>query len=537
MLHFVSLSRRNGGKLFYFFFCIITGLLLSGISASGADQPDKDGKNIISKITAQENGNNLVLRLQGATAPTYTIYELFKPSRIVVDVADAEVKNPDNLTLPSDINIALAIKSIEDVTPNLTRFEFTLPHSYSFSTSQQHNDIVITLEDFTQNGQAETQKEESAVVSTTEKTPSENQPVAAASGPVSGQGENSIEQKQSIESQLPKVDPLKPGGNASSSAVVSIQDNFGFSGYNKERISVDFYKIDLHNVFRLLREVSGVNIVVDESVAGSLTLALDDVPWDFALDIILNLKDLQKEERFNTIIIHPKSKIFNWPERAEDNLSFEADIEMAQEESLIIQQQERLPQSVVDAKKLIARGRKAEKRGDAETAVQLYESALKKWPKNGRLANKIAAIYLVQLRQNAKAAYFADKALAVDSANSSAALNAAIAHANMQENSLAQQYFDQSVSVVKPSSEALVSYAAFSEELNRFDAAIKLLLKHDEIYGQNLNSMVARARILDKKGEHESATEVYRAILLAGFRVPPDLRKFITGRINLSQSM
>ena len=162
---------------------------------------------------------------------------------------------------------------------------------------------------------------------------------------------------------------------------------------------------------------------------------------------------------------------------------------------------------------------------------------MKKWPKNSRLANKIAAIYLVQLRQNAKAAYFADKALAADKKNSSAALNAAIAHANMQESSQAQQYFDQSISIGKPSSEALLSYAAFSEQQARYDAALKLMQKHDELYGNNLDSMIGRARVLDKQGEHELSTEAYRAILLAGFRVPPDLKKYITGRMSLSQSM
>lgn len=523
MLHFVSLSRRNGGKLIYFSFFIVTALLLSSISASGADLTDQ-GRNIISKVMAQANGTDLTLKIQGSTVPTYTIYELFKPSRIVVDIADAEVKDPQNLTLSSNLGIALATKSIQDVTPNLTRFEFTLPHSYSFNTSQKDNDIIITIAGFSKSEQAAIPDTASTTTAATVKQA------------------KSVEQKQSVESQLPKVDPMNPAGSkpivaSETTSASSMQDTFNFSGYNKERITVDFYKIDLHNVFRLLREVSGLNIVVDQSVSGSLTLALNDVPWDFALDIILNLKNLQKEERFNTIVIHPRSKTFNWPERAEDNLSFEADEEMIVQESLIIQQQETLPQGVVDAKKLIVKGRKAEKRGDFENAVQLYESALKKWPKNGRLANKIAAIYLVQLRQNAKAAYFADKALTADSANSSAALNAAIAHANMQENSQAQQYFDQSVSMSKPSSSALLSYAAFSEELTRYDAAIKLLLKHDEIYGQNLNSMVSRARILDKKGEHESATEAYRAILLSGFRVPPDLKRFITGRMSLSQSM
>lgn len=507
MLHLVSLSRCNGGKLIYFSFFIVTALLLSCISASGADQTVQSRKNIISKVTAQSNANDLTLIIKGSTVPTYTIYELFKPSRIVVDIADSVVKDPKNLTPPSNFGIALATKSIKDVTPNLTRFEFTLPHSYSFKTRQKKNDIIITIEGF-----------------------SKSEPA------------NSIKQKQSVESQLPKVDPMKQAGSKTgidgeTTTASTMQDTFNFSGYNKERITVDFYKIDLHNVFRLLREVSGLNIIVDQSVTGSLTLALNDVPWDFALDIILNLKDLQKEERFNTIVIHPRAKTFNWPERAEDNLSFEADEELTVQEALIIQRQQSLPPAVVDAKKLIAKGRKAEKRGNVETAVKMYETALKKWPQNDRLANKIAAVYLVQLRQNAKAVYFADKALAADKANSSAALNAAIAHANMQENSQAQQYFDQSVSVGKPTREALLSYAVFSEEQNRYDASMKLLQKYEELYGQSLDSMVARARILDKQGEHDSATEAYRAILLAGFRVPPDLKKFITGRISISQSM
>ncbi len=519
MLHFVPFSRRDGGRLFYFSCTtIIACLLLISSSALGADESTGGGKNTIAKISAKATGNNLALRIHGSTVPTYTIYELFKPSRIVVDVADAEVSTPDTLTLPAGLNVKLATKSITDVTPNLTRFEFTLDRSFTFNTSQQANDIVVVLENF----------------SGTQPTAEDETVSAKAVGKEAAQKK----QHPSIESQLPAVNPLQqPAGVAEETAGGAMQDNFNFSGYNKERITVDFYKIDLHNVFRLLRDVSGVNIVVDESVAGSLTLALNDVPWDFALDIILNLKDLTKEERFNTIVIYPKSKEFSFPDRAEDNLSFETDEAMVVEESLIIQQQESLPPEIVKAKKIIAKGRKVEKRGDAETAVQLYEDALKLWPKNSRLANKIAALYLVQLRQNAKAAYFADKALAADKKNSSAALNAAIAYANMQESSQAQQYFDQSVSIGKPTSEALLSYAAFSEEQTRYDAAVRLLQKHDEIYGQNLNSMVARARILDKMGEHESATKAYKAILLAGFRVPPDLKKFITGRMSLSQSM
>lgn len=345
-----------------------------------------------------------------------------------------------------------------------------------------------------------------------------------------------ISEKTTIAEQLPEVDPLDARLSPQATEK-QIQDAFNFSGYNKERITVDFYKIDLHNVFRLFREVSGINIVVDQGVSGSLTLALDDVPWDFALDIILNLKDLTKEERFNTLVILPKNKSFNWAKQAENNLSFEADIEVAEQEALIIKQQKNLPKEIIKAKQLISKARKAEKKENFEFAISTYEEALRLWPDNAKLANRIASIYLVRLRQNAKAVFYANKALEIDNENSSAALNAAIALANMQEKGKALEYFDRSIATDKPSSEALFSYAVFSEGQQEYASALKLLSRYDQLYGQNLNSMIAIARIQDKMGNHEVATEKYQAILLSGFRVPPDLAKYIKGRIALKQTM
>jgi len=519
MLHLVSFSSRNCAKLYYFSCTVIACLLLISSSAVMANESN-DNKNIISKVSAHVTGNDLTISIQGSTAPTYSVFELFKPARIVVDVANAVAPSQNNISLPEDLNVAVATKLITDVQPTLTRFEFTLDQSYAFNTHEVNKSIVIQIKNFA--------KKEPVLQTQNIVAPSIDK------GRALSQVTTSADKMPSVESQLPTVDPMKASVDKSTeAAVTSMQENFSFSGYNKEHITVDFYKIDLHNVFRLLRDVSGANIVVDESVSGSLTLALNDVPWDFALDIILNLKDLSKEERFNTIVIHSKDKAFNWPERAEDNLSFEADEEMVVQESLIIQQQENLPAEIVEAKKILAQGRKAEKNGNIEFALKLYEEAFKKWPKNARLANKIAATYLVQLRQNAKAAYFAGKALVLDKNNTSAALNAAIANANMQENRVAQQYFDQSVSVGKPTREALLSYAAFSEKQKNYAAAANLLEKHDKLFGQNLPSMLSRARILDKMGETDAATESYKAILFAGFQVPGDLKKFIKDRTKI----
>jgi type IV pilus assembly protein PilQ len=345
-----------------------------------------------------------------------------------------------------------------------------------------------------------------------------------------------IDQNLNVDGHLPDIDPLATRLSPQAQQQ-QMEDAFNFSGYTRERISVEFQKMDLHNVFNFLRHVSGVNIVVDESVRGSLTLVLDDVPWDFALDIILNLKDLEKEERFNTLVIYPKGKGFVWAQQSETRLSFQTDLEVVEQEALLIRQVEDQPPEVVEAKQIMGRAREFEQRGDTETAVQLYEEALAKWTENSQLANKIASLYLVQLRQNARALYFAKLALDLDAANSAAALNAAIAAANMQDNQLARQYFEQSLNIDKPSKEALISFAGFSEQQQQYADALRVLDMHKSLYGDDLNTMIATARVYDKMGHQQKATETYRAILLSGFRIPPDLIKYINARVTISQTM
>lgn len=64
------------------------------------------------------------------------------------------------------------------------------------------------------------------------------------------------------------------------------------SGYTGKRISLNLKGVDLKDFFRLIHEVSGLNIIVDPDVSGSVTTVLDDVPWDQALALVLNDNDL-----------------------------------------------------------------------------------------------------------------------------------------------------------------------------------------------------------------------------------------------------
>ena len=317
--------------------------------------------------------------------------------------------------------------------------------------------------------------------------------------------------------------------------VAELQDNFAFSVYNKQRISVDFYKIDIHNVFRLFRQITDLNIIVDEAVGGTLTLALSDVPWDFALDIILNLKDLVKEERFNTIVIYPKKKAFSWPERAEDNLSFEADVEVVEQEALIIEQSANQSQEIVKAKEFIRKARDMEQSGNFEDAAALYEEAAVLWPDNAKITNRLATLYLVNLGMNAKSLHYSKKSLQTQPDDHRAALYAAIASAKMQQLGEASEYFTQAISSEPPMKEALFSFAAFNENNGQEEAALTLLDKYGQYYGETVDTMLAKARIYDKIGETAKATDQYQALATSGYQLRPDLKKYILGRVAAGQ--
>jgi type IV pilus assembly protein PilQ len=73
--------------------------------------------------------------------------------------------------------------------------------------------------------------------------------------------------------------------------------------YTGEPISVNLKDVDLKDFFRLIHEISGLNVVLDPNVKGTLTVVLDDVPWDQALDIVLKNNDLARELEGNVLRI------------------------------------------------------------------------------------------------------------------------------------------------------------------------------------------------------------------------------------------
>src|SRR6202050_4723063 len=93
---------------------------------------------------------------------------------------------------------------------------------------------------------------------------------------------------------------------ASSKRTAGAEENKEYTG---ERLTLNFQDIDVRSVLQLLADTSGQNIGARDSVTGNLTLRLQNVPWDQALDIVLRTKGLDKRRQDNVIIIGPTAEL------------------------------------------------------------------------------------------------------------------------------------------------------------------------------------------------------------------------------------
>ena len=86
----------------------------------------------------------------------------------------------------------------------------------------------------------------------------------------------------------------------------SRKDEFGYSG---EKLSLNFQNIEVRAALQVLADFTGLNFVVSDTVGGELTLRLKDVPWDQALDVILDAKALSMRKKGNVLSIAPADEV------------------------------------------------------------------------------------------------------------------------------------------------------------------------------------------------------------------------------------
>ncbi|MGN6964847.1 secretin N-terminal domain-containing protein, partial [Neisseria sp. P0016.S002] len=98
--------------------------------------------------------------------------------------------------------------------------------------------------------------------------------------------------------------------------------NKSFKG---RKISLDFQDVEVRTILQILAKESGVNIVASDTVKGTMTLSLKDVPWDQALDLVMQARNLDMRRQGNIINIAPRDELL-----AKDKAFLQAEKEIAE---------------------------------------------------------------------------------------------------------------------------------------------------------------------------------------------------------------
>jgi type IV pilus assembly protein PilQ len=110
-------------------------------------------------------------------------------------------------------------------------------------------------------------------------------------------------------------------------------------GYQGERLSLNFQNVDVRSLLQVIADFTNLNIITSDNVGGTITLRLKDVPWDQALDIILQSKGLDMRKNGNVVLVAPRDEI-----AAKEKLELEArnqiaDLEPLRSEAFVINYQ------------------------------------------------------------------------------------------------------------------------------------------------------------------------------------------------------
>ena len=104
----------------------------------------------------------------------------------------------------------------------------------------------------------------------------------------------------------------------------------GKTKYVGEKLSLNFQNVEVRSVLQVIADFTGLNIIASDSVGGSLTLRLKDVPWDQALDLIMQTKGLDKRQNGNVIWVAPQAEL-----QAKEKLDFESRNQIVDLEPLV----------------------------------------------------------------------------------------------------------------------------------------------------------------------------------------------------------
>jgi type IV pilus assembly protein PilQ len=110
-------------------------------------------------------------------------------------------------------------------------------------------------------------------------------------------------------------------------------------GYQGERLSLNFQNVDVRSLLQVIADFTNLNIITSDSVGGTITLRLKDVPWDQALDIILQTKGLDMRKNGNVLLVAPRDEIATKEKLELESRNQIQDLEPLRNEAFIVNYQ------------------------------------------------------------------------------------------------------------------------------------------------------------------------------------------------------
>ena len=295
---------------------------LAAIASAASAQtgpPAASPATVIASVEIGRRGAQTDVRVLGDGQLSYQVARLHDPERLVFDFSGARLGMQRNF-LSSDVKPVRRVR-LSQFRPDVTRVVVDLDQSARYSVRNEGKSVIIA---FTAEGPA------------AEPAKNAGQPLTFATlnlgklplpeslvQPVSGLARPAPQQAgDDPAAARAKNAPAQPAASGSAAG----RPQQPAAKYTGEPLSVNLKDVDLKDFFRLIHEISGLNVVLDPSVKGSVpALVLDEVPWDQALDIVLRNNQLDKQLEGNVLRIATKETIKKEAEMRRDLAKVEAE--------------------------------------------------------------------------------------------------------------------------------------------------------------------------------------------------------------------
>lgn len=260
------------------------------------------GKDVVLNVSSSQQGNRAVPLQQGSLAGLANASVSSTPASNNVHFTQAVAVDK---VIKSSVNFAPLFKKNEDGNGTLT---FNLPNANTqVNVRSEGTKIVADISGYKID--KDQQKRMELTAYSTPVNFADVQRTGSGTKVTLNMGKNPYEfvtyqsgNAYTIEVMKPKADPMK----------AKVEQAIGFSEskkYRGERLSLNFQDIEVRAVLQIIAEFTNQNIVVSDSVVGNITLRLDNVPWDQALDIILKTKGLDKRTNGSIIYVAPQTEL------------------------------------------------------------------------------------------------------------------------------------------------------------------------------------------------------------------------------------